>query len=151
MAVGSSSSRRCTNNLKQLHGSSPLQYVHSKADEHHVTATNGLEYLCSCPLSHVTVDGSCLSRSFRRFHLRIWPGAHGIICPSIDKANCCCHRVQLSCTIYCFCSIGVVCRNSFINKYDEAGDEEQHNYDHGHDMITISRMRKKMTSWMIAI
>ena len=41
----------------------------------------------------------------------------GIICPSIDKANCRCHRVKL--TIYCFCSIGVVCRNSFIKKEDE--------------------------------
>ena len=28
VAVGSSSSRRCTDNLKQLHGSSPLYYVH---------------------------------------------------------------------------------------------------------------------------
>ena len=42
-----------------------------------------------------------------------------------------------------------MCRN--IKKDDEAGDEEQHNYDHGHDMITMNRMRKKMTSWMVAI
>ncbi len=75
----------------------------------------------------------------------------GIICPSIDKTNCSCHRVKLSCTIYCFCSTGVVCRNSFIKKGDETGDEELHNYDHGHDMITMNRTRKKMTSWMIAI
>ena len=75
----------------------------------------------------------------------------GIICPSIDKANCSGHRVKLSCTIYCFCSTGVVCRNSLIKKEDETEDEEQHNYDQGHDMITMNRMRKKMTSWMIAI
>ena len=73
-----------------------------------------------------------------------------IICPSIDKANWSCHRVKLSCTIYCFCSTGVVCRNSSIKKEDETEDEEQHN-DHGHDMIKMNRTRKKMTSWMIAI
>ena len=43
-----------------------------------------------------------------------------------------------------------MCRNSFIKTEDETGDEEQHNYDHGHDMITINRTRKKITSWMIA-
>ena len=75
----------------------------------------------------------------------------GIICPSIDKTNCSCYRVKLSCTIYCFCSTGVVCRNSFIKKEYETGDEEQHNYNHGHDMIKMNRTRKKMTSWMIAI
>ncbi len=75
----------------------------------------------------------------------------GIICPSIDKANYSCHRVKLSCTIYYFCSTGVVCRNSLIKNDEEAGDEEQHNYDHRHDMITMNRTRKKMTSWMIAI
>ena len=75
----------------------------------------------------------------------------GIIFPSIDKTNCSCHRVKLSCTIYCFCSTAVVCRNSFIKKEDETGDEEQHNYDHGHDMITMNMTRKNMTSWMIAI
>ena len=27
-----------------------------------------------------------------------------------------------------------MCRNSFVKKVDETGDEEQHNYyDHGHD------------------
>ena len=49
----------------------------------------------------------------------------GIICPSIDEANCSCHRVKLSCTIYCFCSTAIVCRNSFIKKEDDTGDEEQ--------------------------
>ena len=93
VAVGSSSSRRYTDNLKQFHGSSPLQYVHSQAGAHHVTATNGLESLRSFSLSDVTVEGSRPYGSFKRFHLRIWPGAHGIICPSIDKANCSCHRV----------------------------------------------------------
>ncbi len=44
-----------------------------------------------------------------------------------------------------------MCRNSFIKKEDETEDEEQHNYDHGHEMITMSRTMKKMTSWMIAI
>ena len=58
VAVGSSSLRRCTDNLRQLHGSSPLQYVHSQASAHHVTATNGLEFLRSCSLSDVTVEGS---------------------------------------------------------------------------------------------
>ena len=72
----------------------------------------------------------------------------GIICPSIDKANCSCHRMKFSCTIYCFRSTGVVCRNSLIKNEDGTGDEEQHNYDHGHDMITMNRTRKKMTSWM---
>ena len=94
VAVGSSSSRRCTDNLKQLHGSSPLQYVHSKAGAHHVTATNGLESLRSCSLPDVNVEGSRISGSFKRFHLRIWPEEHGIICPSIDKANCSCRRVN---------------------------------------------------------
>ena len=32
-------------------------------------------------------------------------------------------------------------KNSFIKKEDETGDE-QHNYDHGHDMITMERTRK---------
>ena len=75
----------------------------------------------------------------------------GTICPNIDKANCSCHRVKFSCTIYCFCSAGAVCRNSLIKNEDETRDEEQHNYAHGHDMITMNRTRKKMTSWMIAI
>ena len=81
VAVGSSSSRRCTDNLKQVHGSSPLQcYVDSKAGSHHVTATNGLESLRSC--SHVTVEGNLynLRPFYRRFHLRIeglWPGDQG--------------------------------------------------------------------------
>ena len=47
----------------------------------------------------------------------------GIICPSIDKANYSCHRVKLSCTIYYFCSTGVVCRNSLIKNEDGTGDE----------------------------
>ena len=42
-------------------------------------------------------------------------------------------------------------RNSLIKTEDETGDEEQHNYDHGHDMITMNRTRKKMTRCMIAI
>ena len=63
MAVGSCSSRRCTDNLKQLHGSSPLQYVYSQAGAHHITVTNGLEYLRPCSLSDVTVEGSRLSGS----------------------------------------------------------------------------------------
>ena len=78
VAVGSSSSRRCTNNIKQLRGSSPLYYVHLQTGAHHVTATNGLESHRSCSLSDVTVEGSRLSGSFRRFHLRIWPGDHGL-------------------------------------------------------------------------
>ena len=45
------------------------------AGAHHVTATNGLESLCSCLLSDV--EGSRLTGSFRRFHLRIWPGDQG--------------------------------------------------------------------------
>ena len=77
VAVGSSSSRHCTDNLKQLHGSRPLPYVYSQAGAHHVTATNGLESLRSCSLSDVTVEGSRLSASFRRFHLIIWPGDQG--------------------------------------------------------------------------
>ena len=77
VTVGSSFSRRCTDNLKQLHGSSPLQYAHSQAGAHHVTATNGLESLRSCSLLDVTVEGIRLSRSFRCFHLRIWPGDQG--------------------------------------------------------------------------
>ena len=44
-----------------------------------------------------------------------------------------------------------MCRNSFIKKEDETGGEEQHNDDHGHDMIMMNMTRKKMTSWMIAI
>ena len=73
VAVGNSSSRRCTDNLKQLHGSSPLQYVYSHAGAHHLTATNGLESLRSCSLSDVTVEGSRLSRSFRpELYLRIF-------------------------------------------------------------------------------
>ena len=77
VAVGSSSSRRWTDNLKQLYGSRPLQYVYSQAGAHHVTATNGLESLRPCSLSDVTVEGSRLSVSFRCFHLRIWPGDQG--------------------------------------------------------------------------
>ena len=76
-AVGSRSSRHCTDNLEQLHGSSPLQYVYSQSGTHHGTATNGLESLRPCSLSDVTVEGSSLSRSFRRFHLRIWLGDQG--------------------------------------------------------------------------
>ena len=78
VAVGSSSSRRCTVNLKLLHGSSPLQYVHSQAGAYHATATNGLESLRPCSLSDVTVEGSPLAGSFRHFHLRIWPGDQGL-------------------------------------------------------------------------
>ena len=74
VAVGSSSSRRPTDNIKQLHGSNPLQYVYSQAG---VTATNGLESLRPCSLLGVIVEGSRLSLSFRRFHLRIWPGDQG--------------------------------------------------------------------------
>ena len=78
VAVGNSSSRRRTDNLKQLHGSSQLQnIVYSQAGAHHVTATNGLESLRPCSLSDVTVEGSRLSGSFRRFHLRIWPADQG--------------------------------------------------------------------------
>ena len=44
-----------------------------------------------------------------------------------------------------------MCHNSFIKKEDEMWDEEQHIYDHGHDMITMNRTMKKMTSWMIII
>ena len=58
VSVGSNSSRRCTDNLKQLHVSSPLQYVHSQAGAHHITDTNGLESLHSCSLLGVTVEGS---------------------------------------------------------------------------------------------
>ena len=94
VAVGSSSSRRCTDNLNQLHGSSPLYYVHLQAGGHHVTATNGLESLRSCSLSDVTVEGSRLymgpldvSISEYGREIKDW-----IICPSIDKANCSCHR-----------------------------------------------------------
>ena len=94
---------------------------------HHVTATNGLESLRPCSLSDVTVEGNLYNRrpldvSISEYVQEI---KDGIICPSIDKANCSCHRVKLSCTIYCFCSTGVVCRNSFIKKEDETGDEEQ--------------------------
>ncbi len=46
-----------------------------------------------------------------------------------------------------------MCRNSFIKKEDETWDEEQHNYDLVHDLITMNRTRKKMTMTdrMIAI
>ena len=74
VAVGSNTLRRFADNLKQLHGSSPLQYVYSQADAHDVTATNGLESLRPCSLSDAIVAGSRLSGSFRRFHLRLWPG-----------------------------------------------------------------------------
>ena len=94
----------------------------TKACAHHITATNGLETLRPCPLSDATLEGSRLSGS----------------CETQL------HRI-------CLCSTGVVCRNSFIKKEDETGDEEQHNYDHGHDTITMNRTVKKMTSWMIAI
>ena len=98
VAVGSSSSRRCTDNLKQVHGSSPLQcYVDSKAGSHHVTATNGLESLRSCSLSDVTVEGNLynlrpLDVSISEYGREI---KDGIICPivSISTANCSCHRV----------------------------------------------------------
>ena len=93
---------------------------------------------CQCPL------GVSISEYGREIK-------DGIICPSIHKANCSCHRVKLSCTIYWFCSTGVVCRNSLIKNEDGTGDEEQHYYDHGHDMLTMNRTRNKMTSWMIAI
>ena len=79
VAVGSSSSRHCTDNHMQLHGSSPLYYyVHLQAGAHHGTATNGFESLRPCSLSDVTVEGSRLSGMFRRFHLRIWPGDQGL-------------------------------------------------------------------------
>ena len=39
------------------------------------------------------------------------------------------YRVEISCTIYCLCTAGDVCRNTFTEKEDE----EQHNYDHGHN------------------
>ena len=73
VTVGSSSSRRWTDNLKQLYGSSPLQ-AGAHAGAHHVTATNGFEYLRPCSLSDVTVEGSRLSMYFGCFNLRIWPG-----------------------------------------------------------------------------
>ena len=60
---------------RRLHGSNPLQYLHSQAGAHHVTATNGLESLRPCSLSDVTVEGSRLSGSSRRF--QIWPGDQG--------------------------------------------------------------------------
>ena len=101
-AVRTTSSR----SMAQVH----YNNVHSQAGAHHVTATNGLESLRSSSLSNYTVEGSRLSGSFRRFHLRIWPGDQG---------------------------------------WDHLSYEEQHNYDHGHDMM--NRMRKKMTNWMIAI
>ena len=78
VAVGSSSSWRCTDNLKQLHGSSPLYSLHLQAGAPHVNATNGLEYRRSCSLSDATVEGSQLSGCFRRFHLIIWPGDQGL-------------------------------------------------------------------------
>ena len=77
MAVGGSSLRSWTDNVKQLHGSTPLQYVHSQAGAHHVTSTNGLESLRSCSLSDVTVESSRLSGFFRSFHLRKWQGDQG--------------------------------------------------------------------------
>ena len=54
-----------------LHGavwatsSSSMAQVHAQAGAHHVTATNGLEYLRSCSLSDVTVEGSRLSGPFK--------------------------------------------------------------------------------------
>ena len=52
----------------------PAQYVYmySQAGVRHVTAANGLKSLRPCSLSDVTVEGSRLSVSFRRFRLRIW-------------------------------------------------------------------------------
>ena len=49
------------------------------------------------------------------------------------EANCSCHRVELSCTIYCLCTAGDACHNPFIKKEDEMEDEAPHNYDPEHD------------------
>ena len=46
---------------KQLHFSSPLQYVYSQAGAHHVTVADGFDYISppeACSLSDVTVEGS---------------------------------------------------------------------------------------------
>ena len=67
------------------------------------------------------------------------------------EANCRWHRVKLSCTINWLWTARDVFRNSFIKKEDETRDEEQHKYDHGHDMITMNRTRKTANSWMVGI
>ena len=107
----------------------PLQSEYSRTGANHVTADNGLESVrpCeACSLSDVTVEGSRPAGSFRRFHLIIWLGDQiWDHLYNIDKANCSCHRVKLSCTNYRLCSASVVCRNSFTNKEGETGDEEQ--------------------------
>ena len=87
-----------------------------------------------------------------------WEIQDGLICPSIysgppgppllmnviscrcrakgkafKETNCSCHRVKLSCTMYCFCTAGDACHNPFTKKEDEMEDAAPNNYDHEHD------------------
>ena len=56
--------------------------------------------------------------------------AEGKACKEVD---CSCHRVKLSCTIYCLCTAGDACHNPFTKKENDMEDEEPHNYAHEHD------------------
>ena len=49
------------------------------------------------------------------------------------ETNCSCHRVKLSCTMYCLCTAGDACHNPFTKKEDEIEDAAPNNYDHEHD------------------
>ena len=87
-----------------------------------------------------------------------WEIQDGLICPSIysgppgppllmseiscrcraegkagKETNCSCHRVKLSCTMYCLCTAGDACHNPFTKKEDEMEDAAPNNYDHEHD------------------
>ena len=49
------------------------------------------------------------------------------------ETNCSCHRVKLSCTMYCLCTAGDACHNPFTKKEDEMEDAAPNNYDHEHE------------------
>ena len=77
-------------------------------------------------------------------HLILWKAADQLGSPEVSiseygwdlarkEYNCIYHRGKHTCTIYCLCTAGDVCRNSFTEKEDEMEDEERHNYDDGDD------------------
>ena len=127
--------------FKHLHDSNPLQSVYSQAGEtnaHYVTAADLLEYLpprdgLTCisidsgppgrplimnAISYTVVLKEMLARQ-PTIYVTMWNSAF-----TVWK-----HRW----TVYCLCTAGDMCRNSFIKKEDETCGEEQHNCDHGHD------------------
>ena len=153
VAVGRSSSRRCADNLNSSS---------SMAQVHYDMYTRTLVGIMSLPPTDLNLFVHVhfqmllwkaadylgpLYVSFSEYGLEIkdW-----IIWPSINKANCSCHRVKLPHQLL------ILLNRRWVPKFSNqergrARDVEQHNYDYGHNMITMNRAREKMTRWMIAI